>query len=152
MTAPILAACAGFLIAVLWMDLMFDSQLRGQHGDEADETTLASISAYYHRATSTSQPMGSLIAVVMLAIPATLGVEAVRGHTPGGFLAASAVLAGGPILLALSRTVPNAVRLGRRTGSSAEQTRLARIIFADHLICLIGMWAFLVLWIVAGLG
>ena len=89
MTAPILTACAGFLIAVLWMDLMFDSQIRGGHDDEK----LASIGAYYHRATTTSQPMGSLIAAVMIVALATLGTEAVRGHTPGWALGLSALLA-----------------------------------------------------------
>lgn len=152
MSAPILTACAGFLIAVLWMDLMFDSQIRGRRGEEAEQAALASISAYYHRATTTSQPMGSLIAVVMAVALITLGVEAARGHTPGWVMALSAVLAGGPILLALGRTVPNAVRLGRRTGTPADQTRLARAVFVDHVVCLIGMVGFLVLWISAGLG
>lgn len=155
MTAQILTACAGFLVAVLWIDLMFDSQLRGRGGNKAngaDEATLASISGYYHRATTTSQPMGLLIAAVMLTLLTTLGVEAVRRQTPGWILAVSAVLAGGPVLLALGRTVPNAVRLGRRIGTPAEQTRLARAVLTDHVICLIGMIAFLVLWIAAGLG
>lgn len=152
MSAPILTACAGFLIAVLWMDLMFDSQIRGRRGEEAEQAALASISAYYHRATTTSQPMGSLIAVVMAVALITLGVEATRGHAPGWVMALSAVLAGGPILLALGRTVPNAVRLGRRTGTPADQTRLARAVFVDHIVCLIGMVGFLVLWISAGLG
>ena len=147
MTAPILTACAGFLIAVLWMDLMFDSQIRGGH----DDGKLASISAYYHRATTTSQPMGSLIAAVMIVALATLGAEAVRGHTPGWALGLSALLAGGPILLALLRTVPTAVRLGRPGGTSAEKSRLARAVFIDHVICLIGMVAFLVLWLVPGI-
>ncbi len=151
MTAQILTACAGFLLAVLWMDLMFDSQIRGHRGDELDGQTLASVSAYYRRATTTSQPMGALIAAVMLTALAVLGLEAVRGHTPGWILVLSAILAGGPILLALGRTVPNAVRLGDRAGTAAEQTRLARAVFLDHVICLIGMLAFLALWIVPGI-
>lgn len=111
MTTPVLTACAGFLLAVLWLDLMFDSQVRSAAGT-LDETTLASIAGYYRRATTTSKPMSTLIAVVMALLLVTLAVEAVRGHTPGWVLALSALLAGGPILLALIRTVPNAVRLG----------------------------------------
>ena len=149
MTAQILTTCAGFLLAVLWMDLMFDSQIRGRQNP--DEKALASISAYYHRATTTSQPMGSLIAAVMVLMLVTLGLEAFRGHTPGWMLGLSAVLAGGPVVLALTRTVPNAVRLGSRIGTGAEQARLARGVFVDHLICLIGITAFLVLWITPGL-
>ncbi|MGI9163171.1 MAG: hypothetical protein ACR2JI_09665 [Mycobacterium sp.] len=153
MPAQIVTACAGFLLAVLWMDLMFDSQVRTTDRDNPlDERVLASIAGYYQRATTTSQPMGSAIAAVMIALVATLGVEAFRGATPAPILALGAVLAGGPILLALTRTVPNAVRLGHRSGSTAEQSRLARAVFRDHLICAIGMFAFLVLRIVAGVG
>ena len=53
------------------------------------------------------------------------------------------------ILLALFRTVPNAVALGNRAGTAAEQSRLARAICADHLVCLVLMSAFLVVWLVA---
>ena len=152
MSAHIVTACAGFLLAVLWMDLMFDTQVRTADRDcTLDERSLASIAGYYHRATTTSQPMGSAIAGVMIVLLATLGIEAFRGHTPGPILALEAVLAGGPILLALTRTVPNAVRLGHRSGSAAEQSRLARAVYRDHLISVVGILAFLVLWIVAGI-
>jgi hypothetical protein len=43
------------------------------------------------------------------------------------------------------RTVPNAVQLGRRADTTAEQTRLARSIYRDHLVCLAGMSTFLAL-------
>lgn len=153
MSAHIVTACAGFLLAVLWMDLMFDSQVRAAGRDgPLDDRSLASIAGYYHRATTTSQPMGSAIAGVMVVLLATLAAEAFRGQVPGPILALSAALAGGPILLALTRTVPNAVRLGRRSGDPGEQSRLARAVYRDHLICVVGMFAFLVLWIVAGLG
>ena len=147
MSIPILTACAGFLLAVLWMDLMFDSQT-GLRGPDPDESALASIGAYYHRATTTSQPMGALIAVVMGVLLVSLGIEAWRGEHPGWVVAASAVSAGGPILLAMLRTVPNAVRLGRRGDTAAEQSRLARSIYRDHLVCLAGMATFLALWLI----
>jgi hypothetical protein len=70
----------------------------------------------------------------------------VRGHAPAWLLVISAVLAGVPILLALIRTVPNAVRLGNRVDGAAEQSRLARSICRDHLLCVGSMLAFLVLW------
>ncbi len=44
------------------------------------------------------------------------------------------MLAGGPVLLALSRTVPNAVRL-------------ARAILRDHVVCSAGILTLLVLWL-----
>ena len=87
----------------------------------------------------------------MVTLLAALGIEAIVGRTPGWLLGASAVLAGGPILLALSRTVPAAVRLGRCDAGSTEKLRLARGIRRDHRACLAGMTLFLALWLFAGL-
>ncbi len=145
----LLTACSGFLFAVLWMDLMFDAQVLvdRQPAGDLPESALASIAGYYRRAVTGSRPMSRLIAVVMVVLLAALGFRAVRGHDPGWLVAASAVLAGAPVLLALTHTVPNAVRLGNRTGSSTDQTTLARSIWRDHLVCAGCMLAFLVLWV-----
>lgn len=145
----LITACAGFLLAVLWMDLIFDVQVLAHRraGDELPEPVLASIAGYYLRATTTSRPMGRLIAVIMVILLCALGIHAVRGHDPGWLLAASVLLAGVPILLALIHTVPNAVRLGKRLDSPAAQSRLARSICRDHLLCIGGILAFLALWV-----
>jgi hypothetical protein len=147
--ATLLTACGGFLLAVLWMDLMFDVQVLGHRsaGGQLPEPVLASIAGYYHRATTTSRPMSRLIALVMVILLGALGFQAVRGHDPGWLLAISAGLAGVPMALALTNTVPSAVRLGHRADTPAEQTRLARSICRDHLICAGSMLAFLVLWV-----
>jgi hypothetical protein len=147
--APLLTACSGFLLAVLWMDLIFDVQVLQNRGaaEQLPEPVLASIANYYHRATTTSRPMGRLIALVMLILLAGLGFQAARGHDPAWLLATSAALAGGPMALALIHTVPSAVRLGHRADGPAEQTRLARAICRDHLVSAAGMLAFLVLWV-----
>jgi hypothetical protein len=146
--APLLTACSGFLLAILWMDLIFDVQVLEHRSARGvlPESVLASIAGYYLRATTTSRPMSRLIAVVMLVLLGSLAVEAVRGHDPAWLLATSAALAGIPILLALTRTVPHAVRLGHRGDSPAEQTRLARAICRDHLLCAGCMVTFLVMW------
>jgi hypothetical protein len=145
----LLTACSGFLLAVLWMDLMFDAQVLAnrQPGGDLPESVLASIAGYYRRAVTESRPMSRLIAVVMVVLLAALAFRAVRGNDPGWLVAASAVLAGAPVLLALTHTVPNAVRLGSRSVSPADQTRLARSIWRDHLACAGCMLAFLVLWV-----
>jgi hypothetical protein len=147
--APLLTACSGFLLAVLWMDLIFDSQVFGHRGAGAElpEPALASIAGYYHRATTTSRPMSRLIALVMVILLGALGFAAVRGQEPGWLVLTSAGLAGIAVVLALVHTVPCAVRLGNRIDSSPEQTRLARAICRDHLICAGCMLAFLVLWL-----
>lgn len=146
------AASSGFLIAVLWMDLIFDTQVLRHRGTEVlPEPVLASITGYYRRATTTSRPMSFLIAGVMVVLLGALGFRALSGGSPGWLLAVSAVLTGIPVLLALTRTVPHAMTLGSRTGSPVAQSRLARSILVDHLLCLAGLSAFLALWLVAGL-
>jgi heme/copper-type cytochrome/quinol oxidase subunit 4 len=135
------------------MDLIFDTQvLRHRGADELPESVLDSISGYYHRATTTSRPMSYLIALVMSILLGALGFRWIRGDDAIWLLAACTVLAGVPIMLALVRTVPNAVRLGARTGSQGEQSQLARTICRDHIVCLTFMSAFFALWIVSAMG
>ncbi|MEE6138240.1 hypothetical protein SKC41_18155 [Mycobacterium sp. 050128] len=152
MTA-LLTACSGFLFAVLWMDLMFDVQvlLHRSAGEELPEPVLASIAGYYHRATTTSRPMSRLIAVVMLILLGAFGFQATLGRDPAWVLVLSAGLAGIPIMLAMTQTVPDAIRLGQRTDSAAEQSRLARSVCRDHLVCVGCMLAFLLLWVARAL-
>ena len=101
-------------------------------GAELPEPTLAAIAAYYRRATTTSQPMGRLIALVMVVLLGAFGVEAVSGGRPR--LAADHLGRAGrrPDPARASRTVPNAVRLGRRTDGPDEQSRLARSLPRPH--------------------
>jgi hypothetical protein len=131
----VMLACGGFLLAVLWMDLIFDVQVRERRGDQVSEQDLASIAGYYHRATTTSRPMSLLIAGVMMILLGALIIRAVNGHDPAWVLVTSAVLAVVPILLAATRTVSNAVRLGHRQDDQAAQSRLARSIYRDHVLC-----------------
>ncbi|OBI13737.1 MULTISPECIES: hypothetical protein [unclassified Mycobacterium] len=147
--ASLLTACGGFLFAVLWMDLVFDVQvLRFRSAPTGlPDAVLDSIAAYYHRATTTSRPMSRLIAVVMVVLLGALTYEFARGPQPWWVLVFSAVLAGVPIMLALTQTVPDAVRLGRRADDRPEQTRLARSVCRDHLVCAGCMFAFLALWV-----
>jgi hypothetical protein len=51
----------------------------------------------------------------------------------------------------MTRTVPNAVALGKRVGTPAEQSRLARAICRDHVVCLVLVSAFLTVWIAGDL-
>ncbi|MFV8315415.1 hypothetical protein [Mycobacterium sp. 23] len=152
---PLLTACSGFLLAVLWMDLIFDVQVfkhTHAHADaELPEPVLASIAGYYRRATTTSRPMGRLIALVMLILLGTLGFQAADGRDPVWLLVISGGAAGLPVALALMRTVPNAIRLGSRVDPPEEQSRLARAVCQDHLICFACMLGFLALWLTRGL-
>ncbi|HEY7051271.1 MAG TPA: hypothetical protein VH496_03935 [Mycobacterium sp.] len=143
----LVAACGGFLLAVLWMDLMFDTQALAQRNSaqELPDETLTSIAGYYRRATTTSRPMSALIATVMAVLLGALAFRLASGHYAVWLVVALAVLAIVPIFVALIRTVPNAVRLGRRSDTATAQTRLAREILGDHLLCFAMMLAFVVL-------
>jgi hypothetical protein len=147
----ILALCGGFLLAVLWMDLMFDVQvLRYRRRDaELPEATLASIAGYYRRVTTTARPMGHLVGAVMGIAVSTLVVEIGLGVGSRWLALLSLLLCGGPILLALLRVHPNAVRLGARSDELRRQRALARSICRDHLLCLGGIAGFLILQLVA---
>jgi hypothetical protein len=128
-------AGAGFLLAVLWFDLMFDVQVLRRRERDLPEDVLASIADYYRRVTTAARPMNRLIAVVMLATIAAIVGQLARGDEPRWVGWASLVFAAAPILLAAAHTVPSAVRLGARTDAIDRQSGLARSICRDHLLC-----------------
>jgi hypothetical protein len=146
-TSFILAACGGFLLAVLWMDLMFDVQvIRHRHPDgELPDPVLASIAAYYRRVTTTARPMGHLVGLVMATTVVTLALQITEGEGPRWVALGSLLLCGGPILLALVRVYPNAVRLAARSDPALRQSALARSICREHLLCLGGIAGFVAL-------
>jgi hypothetical protein len=124
-------AGAGFLLAVLWFDLMFDVQvLRGP-----PEAAVTSISAYYRRVTTDARPMNLLVAAAMVATLAAIVVQIARGDDAAWVGWASLALAGGAIGTAMLHTVPAAVRLGARRDPPGAQHALARSICRDHLGC-----------------
>jgi hypothetical protein len=139
------AAGAGFLLAVLWFDLMFDVQVRGERGGALPEPVLASIAGYYARVVVASRPMNRLIAVVMLATIAAIIVEIASGDDPAWVAWLSLALAAGAVGRARVRTVPDAARLGRRLDSPERQSALARSIYRDHVGCFTAILAVLVL-------
>jgi hypothetical protein len=138
-------AGAGFLLAVLWFDLMFDVQTRGHGPGDLPEHVVASISGYYRRVTTAARPMNRLIAVVMLATTAAIGSQIAEGDPPRWVGWASLALAGSAILLAAAHTFPSAVRLGAATDTVAAQSRIARSIYRDHLFCLAAIASVLVI-------
>ena len=74
----VISAGAGFLIAVLWFDLMFDVQAR-RGGATAPPEALASISAYYRRVTTEAGAMSRLVSATMLVVVAAIVIEIARG-------------------------------------------------------------------------
>ncbi|MEX2208001.1 MAG: hypothetical protein WEF50_17375 [Myxococcota bacterium] len=150
MTA-LLAACGGFLVAIVWMDLIFDVQVLRytRASGPLPEPVLASIAGYYRRATTDSRPMSRLVAAAMAV--AVLGslYRLVMGDGSLALRAAAFALCTAPASLALLRVVPNAVRLGQRADDVAAQSALAHSICRDHLLCLALIGAFTLLQVVA---
>ena len=149
--AEIITAGAGFLIAVLWFDLMFDVQvLPYRSAPEVPEQVLDSISAYYRRVTTTASPMGRLVGLVMAVLLVSLVAQAAIGDAPVWVSAvsipATAIGAG----LAMGRVFGRAQRLGARTDPPAVRSALARSICRDHLVCLAAMASVLVVQIAGG--
>ena len=132
---PFITAAAGFLLAVLWFDLMFDVQTAGSRGAELPEPVLASIAAYYGRVTTAARPMNRLVAAAMLLTLGAIVAQIARGERPPWVGWVSLALAASAIIVAGARTVPHAVRLGSRRDPSGRQTQLARSILRDHVVC-----------------
>jgi hypothetical protein len=153
-------AGAGFLLAVLWFDLMFDVQAArrgpGSRGAKANaagelpEEVLVSIAAYYARVTTTARPMNRLVVIAMLATLAAIVVEIAKG-TGGAWLGwVSLALALAPILVAGGRTVPGAVRLGMRRDDLAVQSALARRVLGEHIFCFASIACLIAVQLIAG--
>lgn len=127
---------AGFLLAVLWFDLMFDVQvLRGGAGAERG-ASVASISAYYRRVTTEARPMNRVVALAMAVTLGTIVAQLARGAGPTWAWSVSFALAAAPMALAAAHTVPSAVRLGSGVDPPERQWALARSILRDHVVCL----------------
>jgi hypothetical protein len=142
---PVVAAGAGFLLAVLWFDLMFDvSVLRHRGEEELPEAVVASIAGYYRRVTTDARPMNRLVVVAMAATLTGIVVQLVRVDVPRWVSAVSLATAAVPIVLAATRTVRSAVRLGTRSDPPAVQTTIARSICREHLFCVVSIAVLLV--------
>jgi hypothetical protein len=153
-------AGAGFLLAVLWFDLMFDVQAArrgpGARGAEANaagelpEEVLVSIAAYYARVTTAARPMNRLVVTAMLATLAAIVVEIAKGTGETWLGWVSLALALAPILLAGGRTVPGAVRLGTRRDDLAVQSALARRVLGEHIFCFASIACLIAVQLIAG--
>jgi len=146
---PFVCAGAGFLLAVLWFDLMFDVQVLHRPEGEIEEGVLGSIAGYYRRVTTTAAPMNRLVAAVMLLTLAAIITEIAAGQGPAWVGWVSLVLASAPIGVAGARTVPSAVRLGTRADPPAQQSQLARVICRQHLFCFASILVLLVVQLAA---
>lgn len=134
----------GFLVAVIWMDLMFDVlALAPRDGAGLPEESLSNIATYYRRVTTDAAPMNTFISAVMAGVVGVLVRRLLLAQADFATDALSLALCGVPIVLALLRVFPNAIRLGARKDTLAVQSAIARSIAIDHLLCLSAMLSFL---------
>ena len=140
MTSALLFVGGGFLLAVLWFDLMFDVQMLGT---DAGVAALGSIAAYYRRVTTEAAPMNHLVAAVMMTILVASLLDVARARDRRKLRVAAFLLAAAPITLAAVRVFPNAVILGQEAVPDSAQIALARAILRDHLACLASILGFL---------
>ena len=130
------ASAAGFLLSVLWFDLMFDVQVLAHRGGGLPRNVIDSIASYYRRVTTDSRPMNRMVAAAMVTLVVAISVQLGRGVHRMWAWWLSLALAVAPILLAGLRTVPAAVRLGSQADALDRQADLARSICRDHIACL----------------
>ena len=137
----VIAAGAGFLAAVLWIDLTFDVQVQRRGPDRAPDEVLASIGPYYRRVTIGAWPMNWLTPSVLALTLAGILIQMLERVQPIWVSAASLALAAVAIGLGLWRTWRNATRLGQAIDTPEMQTKLAVAVYRDHLISLAAMLA-----------
>jgi hypothetical protein len=89
--------------------------------------------------------MNRLIALVMLTTIGATVAELGRGDLPAWRAGPALALTIGAVGLAAARTVRNAQRLGRQSDDAELQSRLARLILRDHVVCIGAIAAVLVL-------
>ena len=145
---PFVTAGAGFLLAVLWFDLMFDTQALRHREQEVPDEALGSVASYYRRVTTAARPMNALVGAVMAGTLAAIVAQIIGDDAPDWAAWASLALAGAAIALAAVHTYPAAVRLGSRQDPAHRQSRLARSIGRNHLLCLAAIAAVLVIQLV----
>src|SRR5216110_1970417 len=87
--SAVLTLTAGFLLAVLWFDLMFDVQVLGRRpvGEPLAEQVLASIAAYYRHVTTSARPMSYLVGLAMLVTMGGTLIQVFVGPGPVATLA-----------------------------------------------------------------
>jgi len=146
------AAGAGFLLAVLWLDLMFDVQTRKHGSNPLPAQVLASISAYYRRVTIEAYPMNRLVLLVMVLTLAAIMAEIVEASCPWWVGWGSLALAGSGLVPTLRRTVPNARRLASAKDAPEIQSNLARSICRDHMFSFARMFLVLSLQLLGHVG
>ncbi len=146
MNERIITTGGGFLLAVLWFDLMFDVQVWPYWGQETlPEEVLASIAGYYRRVTTDAWPMNLFVGAVMVFVLLTAFLRARDKRVTPWNRFSTLILAGAATSAGIEVAFPIAEQLGDRTDDLVTQTELANAIFVTHVACFVAITLMLVL-------
>ncbi len=124
----------GFLLAVLWFDLMFDVQVWPHWAQETlPEDVLASIAGYYQRVTTDAAPMNLLVGGVMFLTIGAVIWNLMRGTHAMWVRVGTLILISVPVGAAQMVIFPAAQQLATRVDSLDVQTDLVNAIFTAHV-------------------
>ncbi len=138
--------CGGFLLAVLWFDLMFDVQIMAYADvSHAPDAVLQSIANYYARVTLDAWPMNWLVGLAMLTAVVLSVYQIYLQPGVNGRLVLSSVFISVPVVLAQVSVFPAAQQLAQRGDNLILQSELAWQICLAHIICFVSVTIFLLL-------
>jgi len=127
--------CIGFMIAVLYLDLVFDVSAvpyRQAKGPLPDHI-LEPIATYYRYVTRNPYLLMFVMAIATISIIA----ELIYGLAPAWKGYASLVLMGLAMIVGVVRVIPTAERLGTGKGEAEQRTRMVHSMFPAHVFLLI---------------
>ena len=135
----------GFLLAVLWFDLMFDVQAWKFTTDQVPDNIRESIATYYARVTTSARPMNLAVAIMMLVTLVSEVVTMIEAQISLWRSLVTIILTIGAITLASSHTVPTAKRIGARIDDEEQHSLLIRSVLRDHRVCFVTIFVVLLL-------
>jgi len=135
----------GFLLAVLWFDLMFDVQAWKFTRGQVPENIRESIATYYARVTTSARPMNLAVALMMLVTLVSEIGTMIETQISLWRSLVTIILTLTSVALAASHTVPTAKRIGARIDDAQHHSFLIRSVLRDHRICFVTIFVVLLL-------
>jgi hypothetical protein len=132
-----LVLCIGFMMAVLYIDLMFDVSAAPYRRTRTalPKHVLDSITHYYGRITQNPY----VLMFVILTATACIGAEIAYHLAPPWAGYSSLFLIGLSMVLSALKVIPTAQRLGAATDSEEARTRMIHGMLPFHIVLLINI-------------
>jgi len=132
-----LFVCIGFMMAVLYIDLMFDVSAAPYRKTHAvlPKDVLDPITHYYGRITQNPY----VLMFIMLTAAVSIVAQIVYGLAPRWASYSSLVVMGASMMTGTLKVIPTAQRLGSAKDSAEEQTRMAHSMLVPHAVLLVNI-------------